>query len=148
MVSHSAGPTLIAPQCIIAWYFGCIVLAWCNTITIPSNLLTAEQWFVSRVQRLRVHAHLLAESQSCRSTPCLFALAYDVFSSTQTWRSAANQVLHTYETLCPASPLFTEALFLCIVLTAVGMNWPTESGPSNTASLAARSVSCDAFRQR
>jgi hypothetical protein len=33
--------TRIAPQCIIAWYFGWIVLAWCRTITMPSNRLTA-----------------------------------------------------------------------------------------------------------
>jgi hypothetical protein len=31
----------MAPQCIIAWYFGWIVLAWWRTMTIPSNLFTA-----------------------------------------------------------------------------------------------------------
>lgn len=42
----------------------------------------------------------------------------------------------THETLCPASALLTDALFRCIVFTAVGINCPTESGPSRTASLA------------
>lgn len=42
----------------------------------------------------------------------------------------------TDETLWPASPLLTEALLRCIVLTAEGINWPTESGPSRTGSFA------------
>ena len=42
----------------------------------------------------------------------------------------------TCDTLWPASPLSTDALFLCIVLTAVGKNCPTESGPNKTGSFA------------
>lgn len=44
--------------------------------------------------------------------------------------------LSANDTLCPASPLVTDARFRWIVLTAVGMNWPTESGPRRTWSLA------------
>jgi hypothetical protein len=51
-------------------------------------------------------------------------------------RSARLQPAVTYDTLCPASPLLTDARFRWMVFTAVGMNCPTESGPRSTGSLA------------